>query len=258
MNARVQSGTALPADAALIEATLLQRQQDFAELRANHSAAVARLATMVRRPLPRSAVMVLPDLNAPVATARQQFQTPRARPEYEQFARTRERIAKQSDLTAAQSRPKLSAFGRAGYGRPGLDFIANEWQVYGVGGFRLQWNAWTWGSTGRERQASSLEQQITDADEAAFTQNLSENTENDVATIDRLMAALDLDDRIIALRTDVLRSVQVRLQEGVVTVSDYLARNAELLQARIALAAHQVELAQANAKFLTTLGLEVR
>jgi hypothetical protein len=50
----------------------------------------------------------------------------------------------------------------------------------------------------------------------------------------------------------------VRLQEGVVTASEYLDRNAELLQARFARAGHEVELAQAGAHFLTTLGLEVR
>jgi hypothetical protein len=43
-----------------------------------------------------------------------------------------------------------------------------------------------------------------------------------------------------------------------VTASEYLDRNAELLQARFAQAGHRVELAQASARFLTTLGLEVR
>jgi outer membrane protein TolC len=50
----------------------------------------------------------------------------------------------------------------------------------------------------------------------------------------------------------------VRLQEGVLTSSDYLARDTELLQARIAQATHQVELAQARARVLTTIGAEVR
>jgi outer membrane protein TolC len=54
------------------------------------------------------------------------------------------------------------------------------------------------------------------------------------------------------------RATQIRLQEGVVTASDYLDRNAELLQARFARAGHEVELAQASAHLLTTLGLEVR
>jgi outer membrane protein TolC len=60
------------------------------------------------------------------------------------------------------------------------------------------------------------------------------------------------------LREQVVRSTQVRLQEGVVTASEYLDRTAELLQARYSRTGHEVELAEASARLLTTLGLEVR
>ena len=81
---------------------------------------------------------------------------------------------------------------------------------------------------------------------------------SDQAAIDRLQRALATDERIVMLREQVERSAQVRLQEGVVTASEYLDRNTELLQARFARAGHEVELAQASARFLTALGLEVR
>ena len=41
------------------------------------------------------------------------------------------------------------------------------------------------------------------------------------------------------------------------TAADYVARESELLQARYAQTSHQVELAQARARLLTTLGVEV-
>jgi outer membrane protein TolC len=256
--ARVREGTALPADAAAIEATLLQRQQDEEELRASIRAALARLATITGQPIAPDAVPVIPDLAALVATTREQLQTLRSRPEYEQFSRTRERIARLSDIADAQTRPKLSAFGRVGYGRPALDFIENQWEVYGVGGVRLQWNAWNWGTTTREREVQSLQEEIVTADEAAFTKSVAAAIEGDLATIDHLTRALATDQRIIDLRAEVERSARVRLVEGVLTSSDYLARDTELLQARIAQATHQVELAQARARLLTTVGVEVR
>ena len=256
-NARVREGTALPADAAAIEATLLQRQQDEDELRANIRAALARLATIVGRAIPPDATLALPDLTTQSDAARQRTGGERGRPEYEQFARTRERLERQADLASAQAEPTLSAFGRAGYGKPGLDFIQNEWEPYASGGVKLQWNAWNWGSTGRERQVQSLQAQIVAADEAAFTQSLSAATESDQATIDHLVKALATDARIIDLRAQVESTARARLQEGVLTASDYLARNTELLQARTAQASHQVELAQARARLLTTLGIEV-
>ena len=50
----------------------------------------------------------------------------------------------------------------------------------------------------------------------------------------------------------------MRFQEGVVTASEYLDRNTEWLAAQFARGRHRVELAQARARLLTTLGLEVR
>lgn len=257
-NARVREGTAVPADAAAIEATLLQRQQDADELRANIRGALARLATIVGRPIAPDAVPTIPDLASQFESARGQLQTVRARPEYEQFAKTRERIARQEDVTGAQSQPKLTAFGRAGFGRPTLDFLDVQWQFYGLGGVRLQWNAWNWGTTGRERDAQKIQADITSAEEGAFTKSIAAAVEVDLATIDHLSRALETDQRIIDLRATVEQTARVRLQEGVLTASDYLSRDTELLQARIAQATHQVELAQARARVLTTIGVEVR
>jgi outer membrane protein TolC len=257
-NARVQEGTAVRSDAGAVEATLLQRQQDADELRANMRGALARLATIVGRPIPTDAVPAVPDLAVQFSRVRDQLQTLRLRPEYEQFAKTRDRIATQQEVTGAQSQPKVTAFGRVGFGRPALDFIQNEWEAYGVGGVRLQWNAWNWGTTGREREAQQLQSDITSAEEAAFAKGVAAAVEGDLATIEHLARALETDQRIIDLRADVERTARVRLQEGVLTSSDYLARDTELLQARIAQATHQVELAQARARVLTTIGAEVR
>jgi outer membrane protein TolC len=258
MNLRVREGAALSADAAAIEATLLQRRQDEAELGATRRAAVARLSRLTGRSIADIDILALPQLTEAVTRARATVDDARARPEYEQFTRTRERLARQQEVAAAQDLPRLSAFARVGFGRPGLNFISDQFEPYGLAGVHVQWKAWTWGTTNREREALALQQQIVAADEAAFTNSLGRSTEADLAAIDRLTVALTLDERIIALREEIERSMQARFQERVVTAADYLERSTELLQARFARAGHLVELAQASAKFLTTLGLEVR
>jgi outer membrane protein TolC len=258
LTARVEEGTALGADAAAIEATLLQRLQDADDLQASRRAALDRLATFTGQPIANTDTLVLPDVAAAVVQARQSQSTLRARPEYEQFARTRDRLVRQQELTAAQERPRLSTYGRVGYGKPGLNFAQSEFETYAFGGLRLQWNAWTWGSGAREREALAIQQQIVAADEAAFARSLTTAIEGDESAIDRLRRTLAADERIVMLREQVDRATQLRLQEGVVTASEYLGRNAELLQARFARAGHEVELAQASARLLTTLGLEVR
>jgi outer membrane protein TolC len=256
--AGVREGAALAGDAAAVEATLLQRRQDEALLRANRQAALARLAALTGRAIGEDAELALPRLDAAVAEARRSLDRLRARPEYEQFQRARDRVARQQEVAAATERPQVGAFARVGYGKPGLNFISDQFEPYGLAGIQLQWKAWTWGAASRERQALAIQQQIVDADQAAFTKSIRDAILNDLATIDRLQDTLATDERIIALREDVDRSIKARFDEHVVTASEYLDRNAELLQARYARAGHQAELVQASARFLTTLGLEVR
>ena len=256
--ARVREGAALPGDAAAVEATLLQRRQDDARLRANRRASLARLASLTGRAVTEDDELALPQLDVAVAEARRSLDSLRARPEYQQFQRTRDRLASQQAAATAVERPQVGAFARAGYGKPGLNFISDRFESYGLAGIQIQWKAWTWGAANREREVLALQQQIVDADQAAFSKSIREAILGDLATIDRLQETLALDDRIIRLREEVDRTTKVRFDERVVTASEYLDRNTELLQARYARTGHETELAQASARFLTTLGLEVK
>jgi len=256
-NARVQEGAALPADAAAVEAALLQRRQDEESLRVSRSSALKRLSNLTGRDLGDDTVLASPELGEAVADARRQAGA-RSRPEFVQFARTQDRLAREQDAAANQDRPRLSAFAKGGYGRPGLNFIDDVFELYGLVGVQLHWKAWSWGATGREREALGLQQQIVTADEAAFAKNLVRASDTDSANIDRLQRTIALDDRIVELREQIARTSEVRFREGALTASEYVDRSTDLLEARFARAGHRVELAETSARFLTALGLEVR
>jgi outer membrane protein TolC len=255
---RVREGAAIPGEAAAIEATLLQQRQQEEELRANRKAALVRLTSLTGHAIEAGAVLALPALDDAVAQARQELDQLHARPEYEQFARARDRAARQQELTEAAERPQLSAYGRVGFGKPGLNFISDQFDSYALAGVQLQWKTWTWGAASRERDVLKLQQEIVSAEEAAFTAHLQRVVENDLAAIDRLQNALATDDRIMTLRDDIDRVARVRFDEGVITAAEYLDRNTERLTAQYARNRHRVELAQARVRLLTTLGLEVR
>jgi len=257
-NARVREGAALAGEAAAVEATLLQQRQRADEIRSARAAALARLAALAGHPIADDATVSLPELTDAIAEARRGLTELRARPEYEQFDRARDRVAQQQSLAAALDRPQLFAFGRAGYAKPGLNVIGSTWETYALGGVLLQWKAWTWGSTGREREALGLQRSIVTAEEAAFTDGLRRAIQLDLATIDRLQDTLASDDRIVSLRDAIQRAARVRLSEGVIVASDYLDRELERQSAEFDRARHRVELAQARTRVLTTLGLEVR
>jgi outer membrane protein TolC len=255
---RLREGVALPSDTASIAATILQRRQDLLQLRADRGAALARLSELVGRAIPADAPVALPDLAGSVATTLASLDQLRARPEYEQFRASRDRVALQEAVTAAQEKPRVSAFGRLGYGKPGLSVLSSDFQSYWLAGVQVQWTPWTWGSTDRDRQVLEAQREIIATNETAFTESLRRNIQQSVATINRLDSTLVLDAQIIALRDGIDRESRAKLQEGAITAADYVDRNTELLAARLALVQHRVELSQARANFLTILGVEVR
>ncbi|HET9636810.1 MAG TPA: TolC family protein [Gemmatimonadaceae bacterium] len=256
--ARVREGTALPSEERALRAEILRRRQSVAEAGASRRAALATLADLTGQSYDSTTLLATTDLSTIVARTRDSLAILRSRPEYEQFARARAVLEQQERARRSQDLPRLSAFGRAGYGRPGLNPLANKFETYWVTGLQLQWTPWTWGTSGRDRQILELQRQILDAEEQEFTNTVRRGIESDLANIDRLEAAVKDDDEIVRLRESILTETRARFNEGVVTSAEYVDRQTDVLSARTTRALHRVELAQARARFLNTLGIEAR
>lgn len=254
---RFRDGAALPGDTASVAATLLQRRQDLYQAQADRAAAIARLGELTGTTISDSAQAAIPDLAEPVARALAGLNQLRARPEYEQFNAMRERLSLQEKVQAAQEKPRVSAFGRVGYGRPGLNALSTTFDAYWLAGVQVQWSPWNWGTTDRDREVLELQREIVVTNEAAFTQSLRRGIQQSLASIARLDSILALDDQIVALRERIDTETRAKLREGVVTAAESVDRGSDVLSARFARIQHRVQLAQARANLLTTLGVEV-
>ena len=257
-NARVREGAALESESLALRAEILRRRQSIEELRATRRASRETLADLTGRALDSTSALAAPELAAEVATARGTLADLRTRPEYVQFARARDALQRQEEARGAQDKPRVSAFGRAGYGRPGLNPLSDKFDGYWLAGVQLQWTPWNWGTTDRDREVLALQRQIVQADEDQFTETLRRGVVQDLATIDRLAAIVSSDDQIVDLRERIAAETRARFGEGVVTSAEYVDKQTDVLSARINRASHRVELALARARFLTTLGIEVR
>ncbi|HEU4721149.1 MAG TPA: TolC family protein [Gemmatimonadaceae bacterium] len=258
VESRVRNGTALRGELSAIRAELLRRRQDDAQLLADRDAALRVLSDLTGLSLSPTTPIALPALERQVAEARARHDSVVARPELERFERVRDVLARQSEVVGAQTKPRVSAFARAGVGKPGLDMLSTRPESYWIGGVQVQWNPLDWGRAARERAALSLERDAVEAEAAAFRDALRRSAVTDLATIDRLEQILAADDEIIALREQIDRETAARFRESAITAAEYVDRQTDLLAARIARGLHRVELAQARAAFLTTLGLQVR
>ncbi len=255
---RVKAGTALRSEVNVLRAELLRRRQAVAEQKAARRAAIAILSDLTGQRVDENAPLAAPELEKEATDARNRLASLRARPEFEQFARSRAVLEQMENARVAQDRPRVLAFGRLGYGRPGLNPLNSKFDSYWLGGVQLQWNPFNWGTTQRDRQVNRLQREIVTSEERAFIAQLTRAVEQDLASIDRLQSALADDDQIIALRESILDETRPRFREGVITSAEYVDRQTDVLSARISRATHRVELAQARAHLLTTLGIEVR
>ncbi len=255
--ARVREGQALPSEALTLRAELLRRRQSVNELNAARRAALETLADLTGKSLDTLVVLAEPGEGAAVGRARAGMAALRTRPEYEQFARSRELLQRQEDARGTQDRPSVLAYGRAGYGRPGLNPLSDQFDRYWLAGVQLQWKPWTWGTTDRDREVLALQRQVVAQEEQQFTESLRRGVTQDLASIDRLAGIVSSDDEIVSLRERIAAETRARYAEGVVTSAEYVDKDTDVLSARISRALHRVELAQARTHFLTTLGLEV-
>jgi outer membrane protein TolC len=253
---RVAAGDALPSEVATLEAELLERRQSLAELSIDRGATLEVLGDLTGRTVSEQDALVVPDLAAEVAEARGAHEV-RQRPEYAQFARTRETLDRRAAEIGRRNWPRLSAVGRAGFGRPGLNPLGDEFKGYWLAALQLEWSPWDWGRAGLDRQALSIQQEIVATKETAFTDDIRRGVVRDLAAIGRLETALEADSAIIALRERVLDETRLRFTEGVVTSAEFVDRETDLVTARLDRAAHRVELSRARARFLTLVGLEV-
>jgi outer membrane protein TolC len=256
----VEAGVRLGGEAAEIEAELLRAGQRREELRAERRAALGVLENLTGVVLQEGIDLPLPGLTAEVAAARAAAGADgdaRRHPAFEAFRRTATRLERESELTARERRPRLVAFGEAGYGRPGLNQFGDSWDAFWLGGVRLEWAPWQWGRIGREQEILDVRRAAVETEADAFESALERVAADDLADLVRLRAALASDEVIVGLRRRVDRQEQRRFEEGVITAAEYVDARTDLFQARVALRLHRIELAAAQARYLTTLGVQV-
>lgn len=250
--ARVREGTALRSEAAELRAELLRRRQDGDEARVDRLAALQVLRELTGIDVDSGVV-----LHADASAADVSLPDSMSRPELESYARSRERLVLQERALAANDLPRLAAFGRVGYGRPGLNLLGDRFGGWWLGGLQLEWSPRLWGNEGRERELLRLQSELIGTEEAAFRASVARAVAHDAAAVERLSRTAALDDEIVRLREEIERETRLRFAEGVVTSAELVDRSSDVLAARIARAAHRIELARARARYLNLMGLEV-
>jgi Outer membrane protein len=247
VEAQVLHGTAFRSNLLVLEAELLKNDQRAIELRANRKGLIDVLSLFINQQLPENTKLETPASGITISQAIN-------RPELKLYEYQDSLFQTQREVVSARNRPRTSVFVQGGYGRPALNMLKNEFELFYIAGLRLNWSLGNLYTSKREKEILSVNQRMVEVQKDIFLLNTNTQLKQQQAELQKLEDLIAADQRIIDIRRQVKEAANAQLANGVITANDYLREvNAED-QARLSLIAHQLQLLQAKINYQTIAG----
>jgi outer membrane protein TolC len=248
VEAQVLNGVAFRSGLNMLKAELLKADQRSTEIRSSKKGLLDALSLFIGQPLTGNVRLEKPVLSSGAASI------DIARPELKLFSGQALLIGQQDKLITARNLPKASVFVQGGYGRPGLNMLENEFDLFYIGGVRFNWSLGGLYTQKKEKELVKINQKIVGLQQETFLLNTNTQLQQQQAEIEKWQQLIASDEEIISLRASVKEAAKAQLENGVITANDYLKEvNAED-QARQSLISHQLQLLQAQINYQTISG----
>jgi outer membrane protein TolC len=244
----VKNGIVLSSNAEILKAELLKLDQREIEIEAGISSGYKVLSILTGDTIVNGTALQWAN---PVIAS---YIPGRDRPEFNLFSLQQQKAESMKKLSSSRLMPKLLAYGQAGYGRPGFNMLLNEFDDFYVIGAKLSWNFYNWNKTRNEKSILDLQKEIVASSSESFDQNLSVDLERRMAEIIKIETLLPKDEEIVIIRTGIVQTYASRLQNGVITATEYITELHAETEAKLNLKIHQVQLVRAKYEYLATAG----
>lgn len=234
----VEEGVVLRINADLVRAEKIRSEQRRIEQASTRKIWAEALELLTGFTISEKDLLTEPDL--PVVESGES-----SRPEIGLFRYQEELVNQQLALTLSRNTLKAGAFLQAGYGRPGLNMLLNEFDTYYLAGLRLNWNLSGQWTQKNDRLIAGSRLKMLKAQQETFRINNRIQQRQYAEEFARLNQLILLDEEHILLRNRIQETIKVQLENGVVTASDYLREANALDQARLTLILHRIQRNQA-------------
>jgi outer membrane protein TolC len=249
LEAAQQNGLALESSLDELEAESLKTDQSIIDAKTNLAALYKTMELFTGHPFSDATPIDL----TPIGGTNKG--TDINRPELKMFNLQQELLTSRFELTNDYALPKVSFFAGANYGRPGPNFINQDLRFFGSAGIKVQWNISSLYGLSREKTKYTLNQDMIDVQQQVFLFNLNQQLTTQAAQISSMEEMIAKDKTIVEKRHNVTLTASAQLENGKITVTDYLTQlNAEL-QAVMNQKIHEVRLMNAQTSYNTTKGI---
>ncbi len=246
IRASIRNGTAFRSNGDVLEAQVLQDEQQSVNLRASRKAYMDMLSLFIGKTVDENTLLVKPpSVNVMHAINR---------PELLVYDLQGKNLDAQNKLLTVQTLPKLSLFLQGGFARPGLDLLSNNFAGYYIGGIKLAWSPSIFYTLKNSRALIDISRKNLVVEKETFLFNTNLTVKQQDADIGKYEQLLASDDRIIELRTKVKNTAMAQLENGVITSNDFLIDVNDENQARQNKILHEVQLLMTQYNQQTTTG----
>lgn len=247
MQSAVANGALLESELDQVLAELIKVKQQELELQTSRTSALAALAILTGKEIG--------DLeNLQLETTTLNLTDSLKRPELEQFAQQQSLLAASSGLTKKGRNPKFFGFGQAGYGRPALNMLNDNFDTYYLVGVGMSWSVFDWKQTRRNSEVARLQQELVQTQQSQFERSVAIALDGERRTIEQTRALMAQDEELISVQERITKSSAAKLENGSITAADYLQDlNAEMA-ARINYETRKVQLEAAKINYKNILG----
>lgn len=242
----IKNGVANQSDLESMSVELLNARQKEIELKSTRQAYTQMLAVMTGKNIVENSILQIPGEVNPVASEIR-------RPELQLYAAQDLLLDTRNKQITAGLMPRLGLFVQGGYGRPGLNMLDNDFSPFYVGGIRLSWNLGKLYTVKNDRRKLDTDRLSVNVQRATFLFNTHLQLTQQNTEIEKMSKLLETDDKIVALRSSIRKSAEVKLENGIISVTDLIREiNAED-QAKQTAAQHRIQRLQAiyNYKYMT-------
>jgi outer membrane protein TolC len=247
VRAGVENGVLLRENLLSMEAEELRYRQRLLELNFSGQQLIKVLSILLDSTIKENTGVVLP-------AEPSVFDSKTERPEYLVFDMQKNRLQASEDLVSAADMPKLFAFSQAGYGRPGYNFVSQDFHGYYSVGVGLKWNFLNYGDSKRQKKILEIQKGILDVKRKTFDDQLDIQLEAEKTNQAKYNELLVQDEEILKLRKTIASASFAKFTNGAITSSDYFSEVNNELLARLQFENHKIMKLQAAYSYLLLKG----
>lgn len=240
--AQLENGVIFRSNVDVLKAQILNIDQKQIELKAFKNSFLQMLSVFINQNIDENTKLHKPEKIL--------IQAENKRSELKLFDLQKQSLEQQKANINSKNLPKLGAFFQGGYGKPGLNMLKNEFDLFYIGGVRLNIPISGFYTKKNDLALIGTQQEEIEVQKENFLFNQQFQTIQNNNELEKIQQLIDKDDELVILRESIKKASLAQLENGVITTNDYLREVNELDRAKNQKIIHEIQflLTQYNLK----------